>query len=1009
MRSKPRRMIEWRVLGAIDLRDSDGAEMRPVLAQAKRLAVLIYLALARPRGFHRRDTLVGLFWPELDTAHARHALSQALQFCDITWAIMRLRQGAARRSALTQNGYGTMRSSSRVGPRGFAAAEAMALYRGDLLEGFFLTDAPAFDHWLEGERARLRERAARTARRLAEQLEDTGDLNAAVQWARRAAELVPYDEAMVRQVIRLLDDAGDRAGALRTADRFARWVAAEFDASPAPETQALIDQTRRRASPAPDRSAPHGTLGPQPVLVLAAAERPGEAEALPEVGPPTAPPIEAAMASRAAAGRPARTRRRVLLGASAVLLAAAAPLVWKAVGVRPAPAAPEAVAIFRFAVRGEGYEYLGEGMASLLSTKLDGAGGLRSVDPRATLGLVEQAGGGVPDIPRAQAVATRLGAGRFVLGEIVAAGDRLHIEAAIYDPAAGRQPVSRASVEGAADGVLELVDALAAGLLADLRRRPSERLTRAAALTTSSLPALKAYLEGERQFRLGQFDAAVDAFTRAVVEDSTFALAYYRLSTAAEWLGDTRLAHSAADRAVQFGQRLPPLDRTLLQALLATRSGDAERAEYLYRQVLASGPHDLEAWFQLGEVLFHYGPLTGRPIRESRRAWEKVLEFEPDNVGAQYHLARLAALDGDHRQLHLLAARIAALAPAHERAWATRVLAVVVSDDRAAVDRILGELRDVGDLTLYMAAFDATTFGRDPGIARAIVRLLTEPHRPVDMRAWGHLWLAHLDVAGGRWRDAQRELVRLASLDPIAALEYRALLALNPLLRLPATELDEIRSALAAAEPLPSSMTSPDFPSAIHVELRPHLNTYLQALIGARAGDHAALAQAAVMIDARESPGSSAARLATSLRATAALLASDPVAAQDLLEEARLRGYYEPARWSAFLGQVHERFLRAEALEQLGDEGAALGWYEALTQTSALEIAYLAPRRSGSSGTRGGWTPWRRTSVGGWAPPCTTRAGTRRRRRSSEGRPRPIPISTCSTSSSPGSMPRKVA
>jgi predicted RNA polymerase sigma factor len=40
---------------------------------------------------------------------------------------------------------------------------------------------------------------------------------------------------------------------------------------------------------------------------------------------------------------------------------------------------------------------------------------------------------------------------------------------------------------------------------------------------------------------------------------------------------------------------------------------------------------------------------------------------------------------------------------------------------------------------------------------------------------------------------------------------------------------------------------------------------------------------------------------------------------------------------------VHERFLRAEALEQLGDEGAALGWYEALTQTSALEIAYLAP------------------------------------------------------------------
>ena len=50
-----------------------------MLAQPKRLALLVYLAVARG-GFRRRDKLLGLFWPELDEVHSRDALSQALRF-----------------------------------------------------------------------------------------------------------------------------------------------------------------------------------------------------------------------------------------------------------------------------------------------------------------------------------------------------------------------------------------------------------------------------------------------------------------------------------------------------------------------------------------------------------------------------------------------------------------------------------------------------------------------------------------------------------------------------------------------------------------------------------------------------------------------------------------------------------------------------------------------------------------------------------------------------------------
>ncbi len=73
-------MIELRTLGALELRGADGFEFRPILQQPKRLALLVYLAVATPRRFHRRDTLLGIFWPELDAEHARPALRRALYF-----------------------------------------------------------------------------------------------------------------------------------------------------------------------------------------------------------------------------------------------------------------------------------------------------------------------------------------------------------------------------------------------------------------------------------------------------------------------------------------------------------------------------------------------------------------------------------------------------------------------------------------------------------------------------------------------------------------------------------------------------------------------------------------------------------------------------------------------------------------------------------------------------------------------------------------------------------------
>src|SRR5512141_723990 len=71
-------MLELRLLGTIELASADAPAAELVLTQPKRLAILAYLALATPRGFHRRDKLLALFWPDADETHARGALSQAL-------------------------------------------------------------------------------------------------------------------------------------------------------------------------------------------------------------------------------------------------------------------------------------------------------------------------------------------------------------------------------------------------------------------------------------------------------------------------------------------------------------------------------------------------------------------------------------------------------------------------------------------------------------------------------------------------------------------------------------------------------------------------------------------------------------------------------------------------------------------------------------------------------------------------------------------------------------------
>lgn len=260
-------MIRFQLLGSIDLRDETGRELRAVLAQPKRLALLACLAATSPAGPQRRDTLLGMFWPELDQEHARNALSKAVHFLRRSLGEVSILSRSAEELALDSTAVWTDVEAFRTALDGGRVDEALELYRGDLLPSFFVPDAPGFEEWLERERPRLRARAASAARLLAERYEAGRHLTLAIASARRSVELCNGDERPLRRLIELLDRLGDRAGALRAYEEFARKLAVELEIEPAAETVALVQRIRTAPhSPRPAIIEPSPTGGSEPPI-----------------------------------------------------------------------------------------------------------------------------------------------------------------------------------------------------------------------------------------------------------------------------------------------------------------------------------------------------------------------------------------------------------------------------------------------------------------------------------------------------------------------------------------------------------------------------------------------------------------------------------------------------------------------------------------------------------------------------------------------------------------------
>jgi len=271
---------------------------------AKARALLAYLAIEDGRA-HQRDALAALLWPDHAPAQARLNLRKAL---------------SQLRAALGGDGLlDADRDTIRLAPGAYAsdaarfaaacadpaaAGQALALYRGPLLDDLAIGDSVSFTEWQLVQRERLHRLATDACAAQRRAAEAAGRWEEARRAAERGLELEPWDESAHRAAMRALARLGQRAAALQQFARCRATLAAELEVEPEPATLALYESIRA------------GQLGP------VAAQAPSAAAVAPPDNLPTpATPLvgrHAEVAGLAAALAAAEARLITLTGVAGV-------------------------------------------------------------------------------------------------------------------------------------------------------------------------------------------------------------------------------------------------------------------------------------------------------------------------------------------------------------------------------------------------------------------------------------------------------------------------------------------------------------------------------------------------------------------------------------------------------------------------------------------------------------------------------------------------------------------
>jgi eukaryotic-like serine/threonine-protein kinase len=387
-----------------------------------------------------------------------------------------------------------------------------------------------------------------------------------------------------------------------------------------------------------------------------------------------------------------------------------------------------------------------EGMVDLLSRNLDGAGPLRTVSPT----VVVRRWSGRADPQSAADLGRRTGAGLALYGSLLAAGrDSARMRVTLMD-VQQKRAVEEWDLLDLADRVDRLGDSLTVRVLQGLGRTRPIGSVRRAGFGSTSLPALKAFLQGEQHLRRSEWDSALGYYERAVRIDSTFPQALRRVSTTLGWIrtGFDSLSIAYALRAGAHNRGLPPRDSlmTVSDSLLASLfqygvlalradSGWGSRLQRLFatlQQATSSYSDDPEPWYLLGEAEAHYGAYAGHSAQQQIHAFDRVIALDPDFAPAYIHPIETLAAEGPAEMQRYLRPYLA-LNPQDVNADGIRLVQAVLSSTGSSnLTRRFAEVPGDGLFAAYLAVL---RLGDSAETAVQIARFMksrTWPEPPLD-------------------------------------------------------------------------------------------------------------------------------------------------------------------------------------------------------------------------------------------------------------------------------------
>jgi eukaryotic-like serine/threonine-protein kinase len=694
-------MLFLKTFGGLSV-DVDGASAAGAGRQRKTLALLALLSAAGDRGVSR-DKLVAYLWPDSDEEHGRNLLKQACFALRRDLRAPELFVGTLLELRLRPTTIASdIRDFERALDHG-DPARAVALYTGPFLDGFYLSGAEEFERWVEEQRARLLLRTSEALAALAAHAEGTGDVRACVQWWRRLTALDPFSARAALGLMHALDAVGERAEAVEHGRRYEVFVRLELGAEPASEVASLMDQLRHRTSAG--RRTPERAAGNKPARAEPGGERPVS----------TAPGRE---------GSPRALTVALMVAVGAGLATIGGVAAFSLLRSRDR-LDPNLVAVAPFDVLAPEVELWREGFVDVLARNLDGAGPLRTVAPT----VVIRRWRGRADPIAASDLGRRTGARLVLFGAILGAGrDSIRLNATLYDVRTGRSLMEIQYWDATAH-MDRLSDSLTVAVLRELGRTRPIAGVHLAAFGSTSLPAVKAFLQGEQLLRRFSLDSAVRAYEDAVQRDSMFALALSRLGLVRGWRGQS--GSPLGLQAGRFNHGLAPRDSLLIVAdSLEAASDDSLDTRYWSHRIRkfetleeASRryPEDPQVWYALGEARFHLGYVVGSTARQTVDAFDRAIALDTAFAPAYFHPVQLA-LDRDD--------------PAAAQRYVDRYLGLTSQVPEGAGIRLVHELLDpaqsgsprlqsVLDRASANVLFDAwRTVHSWPDSAEAGVRLL---------------------------------------------------------------------------------------------------------------------------------------------------------------------------------------------------------------------------------------------------------------------------------------------